>query len=172
MAANSTTGTESKFLKSEETAVISKNKYMYNQQHSTFRTFIYLPEPFDKGLEVIGSSKILFSQNNKQVFNLNLLESFRTLNDNWNGNGATKFSNELIEEVKSILLKLDVPPKIYPTGRKSIQLEYEKKNGDYIEFEIFANNIINCFLIKGETETEKKINANQINEFLLNFYAN
>ncbi len=116
-------------------------------------------------------SKILSKQNERVLSNLNLLESYKVLDDDWNGNGSPRFSNEFVEDVKTIVSKLDLSPKIYSTGRGSIQLEYEKKNGDYLEFEIFGNGRINCFQIKGEIETEKSINSNQINECLLNFYA-
>lgn len=116
-------------------------------------------------------SKVKYNYKDRQISNIDLLDSFLTLNDNWNGNGASKFDSDFINRVKAIVLKLEIDPKIYPTGRGSIQLEYEKKNGDYIEFEIFQNNTIKCFLIKDEIETEERIKANQINEYLLNFYA-
>ncbi|KJE25644.1 hypothetical protein LG52_3208 [Geobacillus kaustophilus] len=32
-------------------------------------------------------------------------------------------------------------PKLFPTARDSIQLEFEKENGDYLEFELFENKI-------------------------------
>jgi hypothetical protein len=116
-------------------------------------------------------SNITSKQNDKHSHNLVLLDSFCALPDNWNGNSATKFDSKFVEHVKSIVIKLEVSPKTFPTGRGSIQLEYEKKNGDYIEFEIFPNNTINFFSIVDQTETEARINENQINQYLLRFYA-
>lgn len=62
--------------------------------------------------------------------NTELLKNYQTLNeieqleDNWNGNGASKFSKELLDTVRSIIENLFRQPEIYPSSRNSIQLEY------------------------------------------------
>ena len=48
-------------------------------------------------------------------------------------------------------------PKIFPTGRQTIQLEYEKRNGDYLEFELFEEKVV-VFNVLSEKETEEEYN--------------
>ncbi len=61
---------------------------------------------------------------------------------NWNGNGAEQFNKSLIDRSKKILSALPVEPEIYPTANDSIQMEYKKVDGSYLEFEIFENKTI------------------------------
>lgn len=63
------------------------------------------------------------------------------LQDNWNDNGAKKFSDKLIVKCYSILFGLPVLPEIFPVADGSIQFEYEKDNGSYLEFDIFENEV-------------------------------
>lgn len=77
----------------------------------------------------------------------NYIEASTTLNqianlkDNWNNNGAKSFSTKLIEKCREIVMQLAAEPFICPTACGSIQFEYEKENGDYLEFEIYEDRI-------------------------------
>ncbi len=107
----------------------------------------------------------------KEPDNLQLLESFKHLQDDWNGYGAKAFSKAFIERIKEIVSGLDKSPKIFPTGRNSVQLEYEKDNGDYLEFEVYENGEIHCFKIVCGLEKEEVIIANQIDFLVKEFHA-
>lgn len=100
------------------------------------------------------------------------LNNFRNLEYNWNYADALPFTKTLIDKVENLLEHLTVQPKIFPTGRQSIQFEYEKSNGDYLEFEIFED-IVVYLLIKNGTEIEKQIPLININfnQIINNFYA-
>lgn len=69
------------------------------------------------------------------------INDFRSLAENWNGNGAMPFSEDLIKKAESIFWQLPFAPDVFPTGRNSIQFEYEKTDGEYLEFEVFEDNI-------------------------------
>ena len=56
-------------------------------------------------------------------------------------NGANSFSTKLIEKCREIAMQLAAEPFICPTACGSIQFEYEKENGDYLEFEIYEDRI-------------------------------
>jgi hypothetical protein len=100
------------------------------------------------------------------------LNHFKNLELNWNFSNALPFTQTLITKVENLLEHLTVQPKIFPTGRQSIQFEYEKTNGDYLEFEVFEDSVI-YLLIKNNTEIEKQIPLNHINfnQLINNFYA-
>lgn len=102
----------------------------------------------------------------------NRLRDFSELEANWDGNGAFKFSAELIENVEKILNQIKYIPEIFPTGRQSIQLEFEKSNGDYLEFEVFENKVLVLKDIADDME-EQVIDYGdilKINELLESFY--
>lgn len=69
------------------------------------------------------------------------LDDIMDLKDNWNDNGAKCFSRQLVEKCRTIVNDLVVEPFICPTACGSIQFEYEKEDGDYLEFEVFENRI-------------------------------
>lgn len=69
------------------------------------------------------------------------LKDISVLQDNWNENGAKSFSRELVEKCYKILRQLTAEPFICPTACGSIQFEYEKENGEYLEFEIYEDRI-------------------------------
>lgn len=70
---------------------------------------------------------------------MNALDDIANLPYNWNGYGAKKFSQKLIEKCRSILENLPTSPSIFPTGRESIQFEYDLQDKSYLEFEIYEN---------------------------------
>ena len=69
------------------------------------------------------------------------LHEIRTLDENWNGYGAHPFDFDVIMNAFDILSFLNHPPFISPTANQSIQMEYEKSNGDYFEIEVFKERI-------------------------------
>lgn len=100
------------------------------------------------------------------------ISEIRCLPDNWNGNGASRFSIELLDSIRDIVDKAVHQPKIFPTARDSIQLEYENNIGDYLEFEIFEGGRFKEFFCGhgGEIRTEN-ISKEMIYEVVNKFYG-
>ncbi|MDC3418733.1 hypothetical protein [Aquibacillus salsiterrae] len=103
--------------------------------------------------------------------NIKKLIDISNFGKNWNGYGAQPFTQSLINSVLNLIGNLDRQPKIFPTGRKSIQLEYELTNDDYLEFEIFEDRI-EVYKEVGENEKEFEIshNAKIMNRIIHDFY--
>ena len=74
-------------------------------------------------------------------------EAIEGLEDDWNCNGAKPFSKEHIDLAKKFHSQLKPGYEIYPTARKSIQIEYEDKN-EYIEFEVFEDGVVKMFVLE------------------------
>ena len=104
------------------------------------------------------------------------LKEIENLENDWNGYGAKPFSETLIDKCKRIVRLLFVQPSIYPTGRNSIQFQYELSDRSYLEFEIFENKTmclqvperiyskaVECELVDSEDE--------KIKETVDNFYG-
>lgn len=79
-------------------------------------------------------SHIIYKDN---VDKLNSISKYET---NWNGYGAPSVPDSIIDFCKRVINNLGTQPFISPTGRESIQLEYES-NVEYLEFEVFKNDI-------------------------------
>jgi hypothetical protein len=98
--------------------------------------------------------------------NLNKLDYFSGLKENWDREMGLPFSNEHIEKVKDIIIKLPTQPKIFPTGRGSIQLEYEEEDL-YLEFEIYEDKT-SILLMEGNDAVFEKIVTNREKEKIYN----
>lgn len=72
--------------------------------------------------------------------NLEKLNSFLTLEDNWNDNGAEKFNEELINKCIFLEKFICFEHFISPTACNSIQFEFEI-NDRYLELEVFDDKI-------------------------------
>lgn len=90
------------------------------------------------------------------------LKDIELLTINWNGNQALPIPKKVIENVR-IFLKFSLyKPEIFPVACESIQLEYEKENGEYLELEFKENKIETFRIYEDKTEEEKEY---QVNEF-------
>lgn len=78
---------------------------------------------------------------------LTITDSMETLNeianleDDWNGYGGHKMPESVIKLAEKIVKILYRQPEIFPTGRRSIQMQYELDDDSYLEFEIFDDRI-------------------------------
>ena len=108
----------------------------------------------------------------KMADSLLRLQEIAALQDNWNGNGATTFSKELIARARQLISSLSIQPIILPTGRDSIQMEYERQNGDYLEFELFEGGRLKMFSYTHDGVSETKdILFSSANKVVCDFYG-
>lgn len=79
---------------------------------------------------------------NKTDDNLQVLLDMQNLTPGWNGYDGKKISTEAILLARRIILILgDYQPEIYPTGRGTVQMQYELPDRSYLEFEVFPDRI-------------------------------
>ena len=100
------------------------------------------------------------------------IEEIERLADGWNGNGAPAFSKALVNAARALVCTLSVQPVVLPTARDSIQMEYEKENGDYLELELFEGGRLKVFTYThdGAAET-KEIPVSAANKVVCDFYG-
>lgn len=80
---------------------------------------------------------------------INKLKAIAQLGDGWNGNGASKFSEQLINKTKDFIDRLNEDPEVFPTANDSIQLEYEIED-DYLQINIFEDKIVVFHMYKNK----------------------
>ena len=110
------------------------------------------------------------------ISNMKRLQEIRSLRPDWNGYGADCFSGELIDICENIVESLKYQPQIYPTGRNSIQLQFELDDRSYLEFEVFADRVM-CIQVpqrvysKASFAELKKNDLEEINNIVKKFYG-
>lgn len=73
--------------------------------------------------------------------NLRTLENIQKLENDWNGYGAESFPTNVISLSRDIVMILDYQPEIFPTGRQTVQMEYELSDRSYLEIEVYEGKI-------------------------------
>lgn len=117
--------------------------------------------------------KNLSELDHKQQSNLTKLQQIAQLKDNWDGYGAEHFSEQLIHRAKYLIHRLYIQPEIFPTANSSLQIEYEKDNGDYLEFQFTGNGSCEGFMLKNGSEEyfHSQDNYLSINAQVEDFYG-
>lgn len=112
----------------------------------------------------------------QQCLNLRKINDISLLKENWNGYDAVPFSKETILISQNIISLLSKQPDIYPTGRDSIQMQYELPDKSYLEFEIFKDKIVYLEVperkyILARTNTFSTQEIYKLNSIVQNFYG-
>lgn len=88
--------------------------------------------------------------NEEKIYNLRKLDQIARLEAGWNGNKAKAFEEQLISKVRRIITGLELQPELFPTACNSLQFEYEKEDGSYLEIEINSKNTWEVFQINSD----------------------
>lgn len=102
------------------------------------------------------------------------IEILKDLEYNWNGYGAEPMPEKLIAHTENLLQNLSELPEVFPTANKSIQIEYEKTNGEYLEFEMFEDDRVHMFRINSdgtEYNEEFQFDLQKIDRYVREFYG-
>lgn len=121
-----------------------KKKYDYSKVNNMSCMIIY-------NNKKTGNSAI----NEVQLANLDRLDNIALLKDDWDGYDGKKINETSITVSRNIIRNILKQPVLYPTGRDSIQLQFELKDKSYLEFEVFQNRIT-CL------QVPKRIYANAV----------
>lgn len=106
--------------------------------------------------------------------NFNKLKTIRELKEGWfNGNPGSEnaFSDKLVNRVATILSKLKNQPEVFPTGVNTIQIEFEKSNGEYLEFEFFEDGKISKFYLNSIKSYSRNVSEKNIFKSVKEFYG-
>ena len=71
------------------------------------------------------------------------------LRDNWDGYGAVPLPRDTLYKAQRLIHVLNIQPEIFPTADGSIQMEFEKDNGDYLEFQFTGKGTCEVFRLIG-----------------------
>ena len=93
-----------------------------------------------------------------------LLREISMLEDDWNDDGAPKFSEECIALAQRVINNLPTQPLIAPTFRGTVYMEYKRSDRSSLAFEIGENVVDIAYIPQQNFELaiEKKITENII----------
>ena len=103
---------------------------------------------------------------------LTRLTQIALLKNNWDGYGAEPLPRETIYHAQRLIYSLHFQPEIFPTAAGSLQIEYEKDNGDYLELQFTGKGFCEAFrCINGNEEYfSLPDNSNSLNALIDDFY--
>lgn len=117
---------------------------------------------------------ILDSTRTMKMKNIQKLNEIAKLPMNWNEGGASAFQNSLISICRTIVSLLPYQPEIFPTAADSIQMEYEKDSGEYLEFNV-SDSGIEIFKINDDNSEETRFlelsEQEKLKKVVSDFYA-
>lgn len=113
----------------------------------------------------------------------NKLEHISELPDNWNNYDSKKFNSNIINNGKEfieyiikehLIMKNENTqtywPVVFPTGRNSLQFEYESDNKNYLEIEVFSDSYNVYYTMNGNDNLRDNIQLNTIKDLIHMFY--
>lgn len=98
------------------------------------------------------------------------LLSYADLKKGWNGYDAKIISPTAIKRTKSLLLGLEFQPKIFPTGRGSVQVECYIDDSNLIEIEVFYNRYSVYSVDNGNEYENEHCTLADVKARLMNFH--
>lgn len=78
------------------------------------------------------------------------LSRIEQLTENWNGYGAVPISKEVIANTRRLLGFLAVKPEVFPVPDGSIQIEYDRKDGAYLEIHVENENNYSSYRVDSD----------------------
>ena len=101
------------------------------------------------------------------------LAQIATLKNNWDGYGAEPLPRDTLYMALCLIPALHVQPEIFPTANGSIQFEFDKDNGDYLEFQFTGKGTCEVFRISGNNEEyfTSQDNTSSVNALIDDFYG-
>jgi len=106
----------------------------------------------------------------KLKLNKQTLIHLKNLKSNWNGYNSKPINEEVIQITEDIISQLDYQPKVFPTGRGTIQIEFFKDQNNQLEIEIFEKELFMYKIENGE-EIESTINFKDLLKVISEFHV-
>ena len=88
--------------------------------------------------------------------NYYLLEAFKKLKEGWDGYNGRTISDRVIQRTEDLLLRTKSSPKMFPTGRGTIQVEIFFDEDDLVEIEVSSKKI-DVYQVRNEEEIERTV---------------
>lgn len=108
--------------------------------------------------------------------NIEKLREISSLEDGWSGPDSSAIGERVLAMAKNIVQQICHQPVIYPTGRGTIQMQFEQEDRSYLELEIFEEKIV-CMKVpqriyaEATFEVLQGVDMRRINRMVSEFYG-
>lgn len=151
VSGNSVSTVAANCLADRDTEIIRSNEAEIRKTYTLQKGINYSLEGYTM-YERGDSSVERVIMNEEKIYNLRKLDQIAHLEDGWNGKRAKAFEEQLISKVRRIITALELQPELFPTSCASVQFEYEKEDGSYLEIEINSKDTWDVFQINSDGE--------------------
>lgn len=94
---------------------------------------------------------------------IKLVESFKDLQNGWDGYNAKAINEKVIELAIEIIGKLPACPEVFPISDGNIQFQFEDSDGNYMEMEVLENSEVEIYLeMTGQEGKEFSVNVGDV----------
>lgn len=153
------------------------NVFQQNAYRNSHETYIIpaINSQKNKAVKYSSSNKDdVYTIDDSKVAVLRKIDRIKHLTNNWNGYGAKPFDDEVIKKAENMAVLLSYTPEVYPTANGTLQFEYHKSDGAYLEFEVSENNAVPVYIENKEgSEKEFEVTDNsyeELNKIVKAFY--
>lgn len=138
------------------------NSYAQKSNMEQIHYIHYSNEAYIKGNEIVVDAM--------QQKNLRKIELMAEFEENWNGNGGRAFTSKAISRFQEVIESVPTQPKIAPTGRNSLYMEYRKNDGSILAFEVAENKVEMVIVPQGKYKNAaiKQFDGNTYLENIIN----
>lgn len=145
----------------------NNNKYDYYEQNSFEITS---SQRFSQDISSVSVTIDLL-----KIENINKINKIKEFDNDWNGNGAEKFSTDSINMFIEVINELVKQPKIAPTGKDSLLMQYEKENNSLLAFNVTYGRVEKAYIPNGifeqaETDVYTEDICDKMNQCVEKFY--
>lgn len=149
VSGNSVSTVEANCLANRHTEVIRSNTAEVYKTYTLQKGMSFLLSGYNiyKTIDLNVENVVM---NEEKICNLKKLDQIAHLEDGWNGSAAKAFEKGLISKIRRIVTTLELQPEVFPTACNSVQFEYEKEDGSYLEIEINSEDTWEVFEIDSD----------------------
>lgn len=95
------------------------------------------------------------------VENYQRFQEISNFKPGWDGHNARPISERILNRTKELLIELPSGAKIFPTGRGTVQIEYNRDENKYLEIEV-SSSTYEIYWVKGDDEFEGNANKRDL----------
>lgn len=125
----------------------------------------------DKNISITESAISITTLFEKYIEFQNLnrtLESYLSLEEDWNGNGADKISEVAVRNLQNDLASFDVLPDVYPLTDTGLELDWYFDNKNFLQLEFYDSHYLLYYRMNNESSVTKnyEYSIDKVNELI------
>lgn len=126
-------------------------------------------QTYNEDISILELNSLNLSQRPSQEENCATLAKMYDLDGEW----FNPIDRDLLAKTEGLIFALNIQPEIFPVPSGNIQLEYDAKDGRYLEFELFPDKQVRMMMMQNGSKPIHDVfglDVNKINQVVEMFY--